>query len=77
MIWRTRMTRCYISDGGHSALLRTFPFGSLNKCVSDFANAPSKFLASLGTSDMPKTLAEMLFDSNLNKYLMRRYDNHE
>lgn len=27
-----------------------------NKCISDFADAPSKFLAPLGTSDMPKTL---------------------
>ena len=29
---------------------------SLNRCISDFANASSKFLAPLGTSDMPRTL---------------------
>ena len=27
-----------------------------NKCISDFADAPSKFLAPLGTSDMLQTL---------------------
>jgi len=31
-----------------------------NKCISDFADAPSKFLAPLGTSDMPQTLSAML-----------------
>ncbi len=30
-----------------------------NRCISDFANASSKFLAPLGTSDMPKTLSEI------------------
>ena len=30
-----------------------------NRCISDFANAPSKFLASLGTSDMPNTLSDI------------------
>jgi len=30
-----------------------------NGCISDFANAPSKFLAPLGTSDMPRTLSEI------------------
>ncbi len=35
------------------------PFELSNRCISDFANNPSKFLASLGTSDMPKTLVEM------------------
>jgi len=44
---------------GHSAGLRTLPLGSLNRCISNFANAPSKFLAPLGTSDMPRTLSEM------------------
>ncbi len=29
---------------------------SLNRCISDFANAQSKFLATLGTLDMPKPL---------------------
>jgi len=33
--------------------------GSPNRCISDFANAASKFLASLGTSDMPGTLSEI------------------
>ena len=33
--------------------------GSPNKCISDFTNASSKFLTPLGTSDMPKTLAEI------------------
>ena len=33
---------------------------SHNRCISDFANAPSKFLASLGTSDMPKPLSEIM-----------------
>jgi len=27
-----------------------------NRCISNFANTPSKFLASLGTSDILKTL---------------------
>ena len=36
------------------------PFGSANKCVSDFAIALSKFLASLGTSDVRKTLDEIV-----------------
>jgi len=30
--------------------------GSPNRCISDFANTPSKFLATLGTSDIPNTL---------------------
>ena len=30
-----------------------------NRSISDFADAPSKFLAPLGTSDMPKTLSEI------------------
>lgn len=30
-----------------------------NRCISDYADAPSKFLASLGTSDIPQTLGEM------------------
>jgi len=34
-------------------------FGSLNRRIFDFANAPSKFLASLGTSDMPKPLGDI------------------
>jgi len=29
---------------------------SPNRCISDFAIASSKFLASFGTSDMPKPL---------------------
>ncbi|SNR83689.1 hypothetical protein [Desulfurobacterium atlanticum] len=39
-----------------ASLLALTSFGSYNRCISDFAIAPSKFLASLGTSDMPKTL---------------------
>ena len=34
------------------------PFGSSNRCISDFTIASSKFLALLGTSDMPETLGE-------------------
>jgi len=30
-----------------------------NRCISNFANALSKFLASLGTSDMPQPLFEI------------------
>ena len=33
--------------------------GSPNRYISDFANAPSKFLASLGTSDTLETLGDM------------------
>ncbi len=43
----------------NSAVLHTLPFGSPNRCISDFANASSKFLASLGTSDIPKTLGDI------------------
>jgi len=58
-ICRNRYT---LISGGlwHSA--ETFGFlaspsaRSYNRCISDFANASSKFLASLGTSDMPRTL---------------------
>ena len=32
---------------------------SSNRCISDFAIATSKFLALLGTSDMPETLSEI------------------
>jgi len=32
---------------------------SLNRCISDFAIAPSKFLATLGTSDTPQPLCEI------------------
>jgi len=32
---------------------------SPDRCISAFANVPSKFLASLGISDMPRTLSEM------------------
>jgi len=32
---------------------------SPNRCISNFANAPSKFFALLGTSDMPRMLYEM------------------
>ena len=47
-------------DGRHSAVLRTLPLsGSLNRCISDFANASPKFLALLGTSDTPRTLADI------------------
>ena len=41
-----------------SLALASLPFGSA-KCVSDFAIAPSKFLASLGTSYVCKTLSEI------------------
>ena len=34
--------------------------GSPNRYISDFANAPSKFLASLGTSDTLETLGDKL-----------------
>lgn len=30
-----------------------------NRCISDFAIAPSKFFASLVTSDIPKTLSKI------------------
>ena len=30
-----------------------------NRCISDFAIAPSKFLAMLGTSDIPRTLGDI------------------
>ena len=30
-----------------------------NRCISHFANAPSKFLATLRTSDIPGTLSEI------------------
>ena len=43
----------------YNLALTAFPFGSPNRCISDFADAPSKFLATLGTSDMPKTLCDM------------------
>ena len=33
--------------------------GSPNRFISDYANAPSKFLASLGTSDMPRMFGEI------------------
>ena len=49
MIWRTRMTKCYISDGGHSAVLRTLSFGSLT-----LAQIPQG-----ETSHIPGTLSEM------------------
>ena len=42
-----------------SLALAGSPFGSANRCVSDFAIALSKFLASLGTSYVRKTLSEM------------------
>ncbi len=42
--------------------LTALPFGSPNRCISDFADAPSKFLAPLGTSDMPRTLSEIAGD---------------
>jgi len=38
-------------------------FESLNRCASDFAITSSKFLASLGISDMPRTLAETPHDA--------------
>ena len=38
------------------------PFGSPNRCISDFAIALSKFLAPLGTLDMPRTLSEIAGD---------------
>ena len=38
---------------------RGSPFGFANRCILDFANAPSKSLTSLGTSDMPKSLGDM------------------
>ncbi len=33
--------------------------GSPNRCISDFADTSSKFLAMLGISDMPRTLSEI------------------
>ncbi|MCW3131874.1 MAG: hypothetical protein N2V73_04050 [Candidatus Methanospirare jalkutatii] len=33
-----------------------------NRCVSNFANASSKFLAPLGTSHTPKPLGEIQYD---------------
>ncbi len=41
---------------------RGLPFGSPNRCISDFAIALSKFLASLGTSDMPRTMNAFVHD---------------
>jgi len=39
---------------------RSSPLTGLpNRCFSDFANASSKFLAPLGTSDMSRTLSEI------------------
>jgi len=43
-----------------SPALAGSPFGSANKCVSDFAIASSKFLAPLGTSDVRKMLDEIV-----------------
>jgi len=42
-----------------ASLLALTSFGSYNRCISDFANALSKFLAPLGTSDMPKPLGDI------------------
>ena len=42
-----------------ASLLALTSFGSYNRCISNFANAPSKFLASLGTSDMPRLFYEI------------------
>jgi len=39
--------------------LTFLPFRSPNRCIPDFANALFKFLAPLGTSDMPKSLGDM------------------
>lgn len=45
-------------------LLALTSLGSYNRSISDFAIAPSKFLASLGTSDMPWTLAAIAKGGN-------------
>ena len=42
-----------------ASLLASPSVRSSNRCISDFAIVSSKFLASLGTSDMPRTLSEM------------------
>ncbi len=42
------------------ATIVAHPSGRLTGCISDFANALSKFLATLGTSDMPRTLGDIL-----------------
>ena len=58
----------------NSAVLRTLSFGSLDRRISDFANASSKFLASLGTSDIPKTLATFRLVTVIEKdYLKREF----
>ncbi|CAD7768554.1 hypothetical protein FHEFKHOI_00321 [Candidatus Methanoperedenaceae archaeon GB50] len=47
--------------GAPSKTLRHYrgsPFGSPNRCISDFAITPSKFLASLGTSHIPRTVRQ-------------------
>jgi len=44
----------------NSSQLRCSPFGSANRCISDFANAPSKSSAIPKTSDTPRKLYEML-----------------
>ena len=42
-----------------------------NRCISDFANASSKFLASLGTSDMPRTLGDIAKANKVRKKRIR------
>ena len=50
---------------------------SPNRCISDFAIAPSKFLAPLGTSDMPRTLSEikMALGNSYNTYKDKKINN--
>jgi len=43
----------------HSLTLASGLSPTPNRCISDFANVPSKFLASLGTSYVRRTLSEM------------------
>ena len=53
----------YCRNTPPSETLRHFcgsPFGSPNRCISDFANAPFKFLAPFRTSHMPRTLGDIL-----------------
>ena len=42
-----------------------------NRSISDFANASSKFLASLGTSDMPRTLGDIAKANKVRKKRIR------
>ena len=46
-------------DGGHSAVIRTFPFGSLNRCVSAGASPRPSGNSPTATSDIRRTLGDI------------------